>query len=193
MRRCSSIIIYSYKEHPNRPEERFVQIPFYDCPWRESGWLFSGLPLDDFIKLQGRRKIRWPGPWYDSWWLIWSLLGALYWIKEEAVKRFIYQVMIPKVAETGQASRSLTTRPACKELLQVHGDGRSNTGGLAKVRSSSCQRVWEWCSWTVKRWDMWSWSFQEISGAGSPQCSWNEEWWAMNLKEKSRLLNPFGG
>ncbi len=44
-------------------------------------------------------------------------------IKEEAVKRFIYQVMIPKV-ETGQLSQAdYKTR----QLLQVHGDVRSNT------------------------------------------------------------------
>ena len=51
-----------------------------------------------------------------------AFLGALYWIKEwEAVKRFIYQVMIPKV-ETGQFSQVIDYKTRLQELLQVHGD-----------------------------------------------------------------------
>ena len=39
----------------------------------------------------------------------------------EAVKRFIYQVMIPKV-ETGQFSQVIDYKTRLQELLQVHGD-----------------------------------------------------------------------
>ena len=39
----------------------------------------------------------------------------------EAVKRFVYQVMIPKV-ETGQFSQVIDYKTRLQELLQVHGD-----------------------------------------------------------------------
>ena len=38
-----------------------------------------------------------------------------------AVKRFVYQVMIPKV-ETGQFSQVIDYKTRLQELLQVHGD-----------------------------------------------------------------------
>ena len=102
---------YLYKEHPNRPEGDLSK--FRSMIVREESYIKLGKGEE---KSGGRDRDTILGDLFEAF------LGALLLDQGvEAVKRFIYQVMIPKV-ETGQFSQVIDYKTRLQELLQVHGD-----------------------------------------------------------------------
>ena len=114
---------YLYKEHPNRPEGDLSKFRSMIVREESLAGFSRDCQFDHFIKL-GKGEEKSGGRDRDTILgdLFEAFLGALLLDQGvEAVKRFIYQVMIPKV-ETGQFSQVIDYKTRLQELLQVHGD-----------------------------------------------------------------------
>ena len=114
---------YLYKEHPNRPEGDLSKFRSMIVREESLAGFSRDCQFDRYIKL-GKGEEKSGGRDRDTILgdLFEAFLGALLLDQGvEAVKRFIYQVMIPKV-ETGQFSQVIDYKTRLQELLQVHGD-----------------------------------------------------------------------
>ena len=114
---------YLYKEHPNRPEGDLSKFRSMIVREESLAGFSRDCQFDLYIKL-GKGEEKSGGRDRDTILgdLFEAFLGALLLDKGvDAVKRFIYQVMIPKV-ETGQFSQVIDYKTRLQELLQVHGD-----------------------------------------------------------------------
>ena len=123
---------YLYKEHPNRPEGDLSKFRSMIVREESLAGFSRDCQFDHFIKL-GKGEEKSGGRDRDTILgdLFEAFLGALLLDQGvEAVKRFIYQVMIPKVKRVNFL-KSLTTRPACKNCYRFTEMWRSNTKWLA--------------------------------------------------------------
>lgn len=114
---------YLYKEHPNRPEGDLSKFRSMIVREESLAGFSRDCQFDRYIKL-GKGEEKSGGRDRDTILgdLFEAFLGALLLDQGvEAVKRFVYQVMIPKV-ETGQFSQVIDYKTRLQELLQVHGD-----------------------------------------------------------------------
>ena len=114
---------YLYKIHPNRPEGDLSKFRSMIVREESLAGFSRDCQFDRYIKL-GKGEEKSGGRDRDTILgdLFEAFLGALLLDQGvEAVKRFIYQVMIPKV-ETGQFSQVIDYKTRLQELLQVHGD-----------------------------------------------------------------------
>ena len=114
---------YLYTKYPKRPEGDLSKLRSMIVREESLAGFARDCQFDQFIKL-GRGEEKSGGPNRDTILgdLFEAFLGALLLDKGvEAVKSFLYQVMIPKV-EAGDFERVTDYKTKLQELLQINGD-----------------------------------------------------------------------
>ncbi len=114
---------YLYKKYPKKPEGDLSKLRSTIVREESLAGFSRDCQFDQFIKL-GRGEEKSGGRNRDTILgdLFEAFLGALLLDKDvEAVKKFLYQIMIPKV-EAGDFEQVIDYKTKLQELLQVNGD-----------------------------------------------------------------------
>ena len=114
---------YLYKKYPKKPEGDLSKLRSTIVREESLAGFSRDCQFDQFIKL-GRGEEKSGGRNRDTILgdLFEAFLGALLLDKDvEAVRTFLYQIMIPKV-ETGDFEQVIDYKTKLQELLQVNGD-----------------------------------------------------------------------
>ncbi|VEE82268.1 RNase III: ribonuclease III [Streptococcus milleri] len=114
---------YLYKKYPKKPEGDLSKLRSMIVREESLAGFSRDCQFDQFIKL-GRGEEKSGGRNRDTILgdLFEAFLGALLLDKDvEAVKKFLYQIMIPKV-EVGDFEQVIDYKTKLQELLQVNGD-----------------------------------------------------------------------
>ncbi|WP_247927251.1 ribonuclease III [Streptococcus constellatus] len=114
---------YLYKKYPKKPEGDLSKLRSTIVREESLAGFSRDCQFDQFIKL-GRGEEKSGGRNRDTILgdLFEAFLGALLLDKDvEAVKKFLYQIMIPKV-EVGDFEQVIDYKTKLQELLQVNGD-----------------------------------------------------------------------
>lgn len=114
---------YLYKKYPKKPEGDLSKLRSTIVREESLAGFSRDCQFDQFIKL-GRGEEKSGGRNRDTILgdLFEAFLGALLLDKDvEAVKKFLYQIMIPKV-EAGDFEKVIDYKTKLQELLQVNGD-----------------------------------------------------------------------